>query len=130
MKPYNLRKGSPQWDFSQSRAKVQGMAGSFANGKSTAMIIKCLRIARDYPGSTGLLGRSTYPKLNDTFRKDYLRWCPDSWIKRRPTKDDNTLIMNNESVVHFRYVAQRGKTSEDGSTTSNLLSSTYDYIAI
>lgn len=130
MKPYNLKKGSPQWDFSQSRAKVQGMAGSFANGKSTAMIIKALRIVHDYPGCTGLLGRSTYPKLNDTLRKDFLRWCPESWIKRRPTKDDNSIYFNNDSVIHFRYVAQRGKTNEDGNTTSNLLSSTYDFIGI
>lgn len=130
MPNYNLETDSPQWYFQQSRAKVQGFAGSFANGKSTGMIIKVLRIIRDYPGCLALMARATYPKLNSTFRRDFLRWCPPEWIKRRPTQDDNTCIMINGSEVHFRYVAQKGKLQEDGSTTSNLLSATYDLIAL
>lgn len=130
MPNYNLETGSPQWDFQQTRAKIQGFAGSFANGKSTGMIIKVLRIVRDYPGCLTLMGRSTYPKLNSTFRRDFLRWCPPEWIKRKPTQDDNTAYLTNGSEIHFRYVAQKGKLQEDGSTTSNLLSATYDLIAL
>lgn len=130
MPTYNLQKGSPQWKYSESRAKIQGMAGSFANGKSTAMIIKTLKLLKSYPGMSAMMGRSTYPKLNSTLRKDFLRWCPPNWIKRKPTQDDNTCIMINGSEVHFRYVAQRGKSQEDGSTTSNLLSATYDLVVL
>lgn len=130
MPNYNLEIDSPQWQFQQSRAKVQGFAGSFANGKSTSMIIKILRIARDYPGALILMARATYPKLNSTFRRDFLRWCPADWIKRKPTQDDNTCYLSNGTEVHFRYVAQKGKLQEDGSTTSNLLSATYDVIAL
>lgn len=130
MKPYKLKQGTCQWSFQRSRAKIQGFCGSFANGKSTGMIVKALRLVRDYPGSLGLMGRSTYPKLNDTLRKDFLAWCPPSWIKKRPTQDDNSCYFVNGSVVHFRYIAQKGKTSEDGSTTSNLLSATYDWIVV
>jgi hypothetical protein len=51
-------------------------------------------------------------------------------VRRWPTKDDNTIYFKNGSQINFRYINQRGKTSEDGSTTSNLLSATYDFIAI
>lgn len=130
MKPYNLKTGSCQHDFQQSRAKIQAFCGSFANGKSTGLIIKALRLVRDYPGGVGLMARATYPKLNDTLRSDFLKWCPPHWIKRRPTQDDNSCHFVNGSVIHFRYVAQRGKQSEDGNTTSNLLSATYDWAIV
>ena len=109
---------------------MQFFGGGFANGKTTALVIKTLRLCVDYPGSNGLLGRSTYPKLNDTLRKVFFTWCPEDWIRKKPTQDDNTCYLHNGTVINFRYIAQRGKTNVDGSSTSNLLSATYDWVGI
>lgn len=130
MPTYSLQKGSVQWKFANSRAKVQIFGGAYANGKTTAISVKALRLASEYPGSIGLAARATYPKLNDTLRKVILKWCPPKWVKRYPTQDDNTVYLHNKSEIHFRYIAQRGKNQADGSTTSNLLSATYDYIVV
>jgi hypothetical protein len=127
---YKLRKGSIQWAFDKSRNKIQFFGGGFANGKTTALVIKALKLCVAYPGSEGLLGRSTYPKLNDTLRKVFFKWCPQDWIKKMPTQDDNTCYLKNGTVVNFRYISQRGKQNVDGTTTSNLLSATYDWIGI
>lgn len=127
---YRLEEGSVQWNFFHSRAKVQVFGGGFANGKTTALVAKAIKVARDYPGSNILLARDTYPKLNDTLRKVFLQWCPPMWVRRKPTKDDNTCYLSNGTVVNFRYISQRGKQNEDGSTTSNLLSATFDFIGV
>jgi hypothetical protein len=130
MPTYKLTEGSIQHGFANSRNKVQIFGGGFANGKTTALVIKALRVARDYPGANMLLARETYPKLNDTLRKVFLKWCPEDWVKRFPTQEDNTCYFKNGTVINFRYVAQRGKSNADGSTTSNLLSATYDFIGV
>lgn len=130
MPNYNLIDPSPQHDFHYSRAKVQMFGGGFANGKTTALAIKGLKLAKDYPGSNGLLARETYPKLNDTLRKVFFKWCPTHWIARKPTQDDNTCYLKNGSVINFRYLSQRGRSKDDGSSTSNLLSATYDWIGV
>lgn len=130
MPNYRMEEGSIQHQFNLSRAKMQIMGGAFGNGKTTALVIKALKIAKDYPGSNGLLARETYPKLNDTLRKVFMEWCPSSWIRRRPTQDDNTCYLTNGTSINFRYVAQRGKSNADGSTSSNLLSATYDWIGV
>lgn len=130
MRTYNLSTGSVQYAFFKSRTDVQIFGGAFANGKTTALVIKALNLARDYPGCDGLLARETYPKLNDTLRKEFLAWCPPDWIRKKPTQEDNTCYLKNGSSIAFRYIAQRGKSREDGSTTSNLLSATYDFIGI
>lgn len=130
-KPYRLEKNSVQWQFNQSRNRIQIFGGAYANGKTSAACIKGLQLAKDYPGSNGLIARATYPKLNDTIRKSFLDdWCPSTWIKRRPTNDDNTCILHNGTTINFRYVAQKGKSKEDGQTSSNLLSATYDWMII
>jgi hypothetical protein len=130
MANYRLERGSLQWNFNKSRAKMQIFGGAFANGKTTALVIKSLQLVKDYPGSNGLLARETYPKLNDTLRREFFKWCPAHWIKRKPTQEDNTCYFNNGSIVNFRYVSQRGKNREDGSSSSNLLSATYDWIGV
>lgn len=130
MKTYHLDEGSPQWDFFHCRTPVQFMGGGFANGKTTAGCIKGLTLATNYPGSTGLVARATYPKLNGTTRKEFIAWTPPNQIAKRPTQDDNTLYLKNGSSVQFRYVAQKGKNQEDGSTSSNLLSAQYDWILV
>jgi phage terminase large subunit len=129
MKPYKLTEGGLQWQFQQSRAKIQIFGGGFGNGKTTAGVIKALQLAKDYPGSNGLIARSTYPKLNDTIRKEFLNWCPSTWIKRKVLSGaDNMVELENGSVINFRYVQQSGKGGE--SSTSNLLSATYDWIVV
>lgn len=130
MPNYKLRRGSIQEQFQNSRAKIQVFAGSYGNGKSTGMIVKALRMIKLYPGSLGLMARATYPRLNDTLRRDFFKWCPRNWVQRRPTKDDNTAVMKDGTTVHFRYISQKGKTTEDGTTVSNLLSASYDWIVI
>lgn len=127
-KRYRIIEGGMQDRFHQSKAKVQFVGGGFGNGKTAATCIKALRLCKDYPGCNGLIARSTYPKLNDTIRREFLQWCPPHWIKRMPTRDDNTLILKNGSTVNFRYVAQRGKEQEEAK--SNLLSATYDWIVV
>lgn len=127
---YAIEEGSIQHGFSESRAKVQIFAGGYANGKTTALAVKGYRLAADYPGSTGLLARSTYPKLNGTLRRVFFKWCPPEDIKKMPTKDENTVILKNGSIIDFRYISQRGKQQADGQGTSNLLSATYDWIGV
>lgn len=127
-KPYVVREGSIHDRARKSRAKVQLVGGGFANGKTTWLVVRFLELSQWYPGSNLLLGRSTYPKLNDTLRKEFLDWCPPQWIESGPSTTDNTIYMKNGTRINFRYIAQQGKTKE--STTSNLLSATFDAIGI
>lgn len=125
-----LKRGSLQERFLQMKAKIQLYGGGYGNGKTTALVIKTLQIVQDYPGCTGLLARSTYPKLNDTLRKEFIKWCPPEFIKSFPIgqNSSNICTLKNGSQIYFRYVAQQGNT-ERGST-SNLLSATYDFIGV
>lgn len=129
---YRIHEGSLQERFDKLRTKVQFYGGGFANGKTAAsVVLKALKFARDYPGSNGLIARSTYPKLNDTIRKEFLKWCPKHWIKSFPMSANasNTCTLTNGSTINFRYVAQQSAISE-GQGTSNLLSATYDWIIV
>lgn len=128
---FRIEEDSLQYRFLQSRAKVQLYGGGFANGKTAASCIKALQIARDYPGSNGLIARATYPKLNDTIRKEFLKWCPKHWIKSFPMSQNasNTCTLTNGTTINFRYIAQQGKMTAEA-TTSNLLSATYDWIVV
>lgn len=116
--------------FMNSRAKIQVIGGGFANGKTAMACIKALRLAQEYPGSNGLMARSTYPKLNDTLRKEFLKWCPKKWIKSFPMSNNgsNTCTLTNGTTINFRYVQQQSR-GEEGAT-SNLLSATYDWIIV
>jgi len=131
MPTFNLIEGSLQDRFLKSNAKIQLLGGGFANGKTSVACIKALELSRDYPCSNGLIARSTYPKLNDTIRKEFLKWCPENWIKSFPKSANasNTCTMTNGTTINFRYIAQQGKASGEA-TTSNLLSATYDWIVI
>lgn len=130
MPKYNIIRGNMHHQFLQSTKKIQIVAGGFGNGKTAVVCVKAIQLCMDYPGCNGLIARETYPKLNDTIRKEFYKWCPVEAVKRWPTKDDNTLIFKNGSVVNFRYISQRGKQSVDGQVTSNLLSATYDWIIV
>lgn len=129
---YRVIEGSLQDQFDKLRTKVQFYGGGFANGKTAAScVLKALKLAKDYPGSNGLIARSTYPKLNDTIRKEFLKWCPKHWIKSFPMSQNgsNTCTLTNGSTINFRYVAQQSAVNSEAST-SNLLSATYDWIIV
>jgi hypothetical protein len=128
VKAYKLVEGGLQYQFQQSRAKIQLFGGGFGNGKTTAGVIKALQLAKDYPGSNGLIARATFPKLNDTIRKEFYNWCPSSWIKRKVLSQENMCELENGTIVNFRYIQQGGKNEE--SSSSNLLSATYDWIVV
>lgn len=130
-KTYILKEGGLHERFMESRTKIQFFGGGFGNGKTSAMTVKALSIAKDYPGANILMARSTYPKLNDTMRKTFVDFCPSDWIKSFPMSknSDNTCTLVNETKFNFRYIAQRSST-EDGGSTSNLLSATYDLAVI
>jgi hypothetical protein len=128
MKEFKLIRGSVQERFMQSRAKVQLFAGGYAGGKTACLCVKGLSLIEQYPGMNVLAARETYPKLNDTLRKEFFKWCPEHWIERMPTKDDNTCILKDGTIINFRYVKQQGKDIDSG--TSNLLSATYDLILV
>lgn len=127
---YRIVKNGIHQRFLNCRTKVQMLGGGFGNGKTAAACIKAIGLAMDYPGSNGLIARETYPKLNDTIRKEFYKWVPRKEVQRWPTKDDNTLVFKNGSVINFRYIAQRGKQTDDGFSTSNLLSATYDWVIV
>jgi hypothetical protein len=115
----------------QSKAKIIILGGGFANGKTSVACVKAINLSRDYPGSNGLIARSTYPKLNDTVRKEFLKWLPKDWIKSFPmsANSSNTCTLTNGTMVNFRYIAQQGKSTGEA-TTSNQLSATYDWIIV
>jgi len=123
---YKIEEGSLHDRFQKSRAKVQIFGGGFGNGKTTAAVVKALQLAKDYPGSNGLVARSTYPKLSQTIRKEFRKWCPKSWIKRDVDSKENLIQLTNGSTINFSHVQQTGKSTEN--TSSNLLSATYDWI--
>lgn len=125
---YRIVEGSIQDEFFRFRSKFQMYAGGYGNGKTSATCVRVLQIARDYPGASILMARATFPKLNDTFRKEMLVWCPTAWIKHEPTDSNNNLILHNGTTIAFRYIAQQGKSTEQSS--SNLLSATYDLVAV
>jgi len=129
-KNYVIKRGGMSARLMDSRSKIQIIGGGFANGKTAAACIKALEIARAYPGSNGLMARATYPKLNDTLRKEFLKWCPKTWIKSFPMSNNgsNTCTMTNGTTINFRYVQQQSRGEDTG--TSNLLSATYDWIVV
>lgn len=130
MREYKIDAGGIHERFLNSTAKIQIFGGGFGNGKTAASCVKAIKLIRDYPGANGLIARATFPKLNDTIRKEFKAWCPPSMIKAFPESknSDNTAKFTNGSQINFRYIAQQGKQEE--STTSNLLSATYDFAII
>lgn len=127
---YIIEEGSVHQQFLASRARIQLFGGGFGNGKTSAMCVKAIRLINEYPGCNGLIARATFPKLNDTIRKEFKKWCPSSQIVSFPTSknSDNTATFVNGSACNFRYISQQGKAQE--SSTSNQLSATYDFVIV
>lgn len=130
MSVYHIKPGGMHDKFLRSRNKIQIIGGGFGNGKTAASCIKGISLAKDYPGSNGIIAMATYAQLNDTIREEFYKWIPRSWVERWPTVANNTLFLKNGTKVNFRYLQQRGKQSTDGITTSNLLSATYDWAIV
>lgn len=126
---FKCKEGSLQHQFLTSRAKIRIFGGGFGNGKTTALCVLAIQIATDYPGANILLARSTYVKLEGTLKKEFLKWLPSKAIAQRSEKH-NRIVLTNGTTVNFMYVAQQGKSSEDGSTSSNLLSANFDFVGI
>lgn len=126
MSTYRIVEDSIQEHFFNSRAKIQGYCGGFANGKTSAVCIRAIELATDYPGSNGLIARATYPKLRDTIKKEFHKWCPPHFIKSE-NKQEGEVILTNGTTITFRHIKQ---TSSSGSTTSNLLSANLDWAIV
>lgn len=127
---YKIKEGSIHQRFLASTAKIQIFGGGFGNGKTAAACVKAIGLTQDYPGCNGLIARATFPKLNDTIRKEFKHWCPPSILRSFPESknSDNIAKFTNGSSINFRYIAQQGAKMEQ--TTSNLLSATYDFIIV
>ena len=106
MSTFKLQRGSLQDKFLKSRAKIQLFGGGFANGKTSGACIKACQLAKDYPGSNGLMARSTYPKLNDTLRKEFIKWCPADWIESFPKSANasNTCTLKNGTTINLSLI--------------------------
>lgn len=130
MPEFRIEEGSVHERFLASTAKFQIFGGGFGNGKTATACVKAIRMLSDYPGSNGLIARATFPKLNDTIRKEFKKWCPPNRIRSFPESknSDNTAKFTNGSEINFRYIAQQGKMMDQ--STSNLLSATYDWIIV
>ena len=76
-----------------------------------------------------LIARSTYPKLNDTIRREFLQWCPHALDQayaepRREHADaEEWFAPSTSDTLHSKANRQRTR-------KSNLLSATYDWIVV
>jgi Terminase large subunit, T4likevirus-type, N-terminal len=125
---YKVIEGSHADKFHSSRAKVRLFGGGFANGKTTGLVAETLKVAVDYPGCAILMARATYPKLNSTLRREFVKWCPVDWIKSFDKSKENSATLKNSTIIDFRYIDQ--SKGADGEGTSNLLSANYDLIVV
>jgi hypothetical protein len=130
MPEYIIEENSVHEKFLKSTAKIQIFGGGFGNGKTACVCVKATKLITDYPGCNGLIARATFPKLNDTIRKEFKKWCPPNLIRSFPESknSDNTAKFTMGSQINFRYVAQQGRSQEQ--STSNLLSATYDFVIV
>lgn len=118
-----------QLGFYEDRHTIAGYTGGFGNGKTAALGIIGVTIARLYEGARVLCGRATRPKLEDSTKPEMLKWFPDDWVAKWPTDRHNNIVMQETgSTVEFRHVRQEGKGK--GEQQSNLLSATYDCILV
>ena len=125
MPQYNAPSGSLAARWLALDTKIQIFGGGFGNGKTTGGVVKALSFMRDYPGSIGLVARATEERLNDSVVEAFREWTPKSWVKSFTKR---SLVLRNGSQAWFRYARQKGR--RDTSTTSNLLSTTFDWALV
>lgn len=126
---FDEEKNPWQLGFFLDRTTVTGYTGGFGNGKTAALGVIAVTLARNYQNARILVGRATRPKLEDSTKPELLKWFPPAWVARYPTDRHNNLIMKEtNSTIEFRHIRQEGKGK--GEQQSNLLSATYDAIIV
>ncbi len=89
--------------FHASDAKYRLVMGGAGSGKSTAAIWEDIMLALEFPGSTGVVYRKTYPALRDTTKRDYLSECPPELIADEiKSEGREELVYVNGSRTLFR----------------------------
>lgn len=127
MADFNIIEGSPQDIAMKSTKPIQLLAGGYGWGKTSLLCVKVLKLMQEYPNMRAAILRNTRPNLENTIKKEFLKWCPKKWIAKMPTDRNNTLVLHNGSEVLFSYIKL---TSRGDSETMNLLSATFDLIVI
>lgn len=118
-----------QLHFYECRDSIAGFTGGFGNGKTAVLGLAAITVASQYEGARVLVGRATRPKLEDSTKKELLKWVPPDWIARWPSEKRNDLqFKHTGSTIEFRHVRQEGKGK--GEEQSNLLSATYDMVCL
>jgi hypothetical protein len=118
-----------QLHFYECREAIAGFTGGFGNGKTAVLGLAAITVASQYEGARVLVGRATRPKLEDSTKKELLKWVPPDWIARWPSEKRNDLqFKHTGSTIEFRHVRQEGKGK--GEEQSNLLSATYDMVCL
>lgn len=118
-----------QYNFFFSRNDINGYTGGYGNGKTAVMCIRAINIASSYEGARCLVGRATRPKLEDSTKKELMKWLPEDWVARWPSERRNDIILKSTgSSIEFRHIRREGKGKNEDQ--SNLLSATYDYIGV
>lgn len=118
-----------QLHFYECREAIAGFTGGFGNGKTAVLGLAAIAVASQYENARVLVGRATRPKLEDSTKKELLKWIPPDWIAKWPTEKRNDLLFKHtNSTIEFRHVRQEGKGK--GEEQSNLLSATYDMVCL
>lgn len=126
---FDEEKNPWQLGFYESLVKIAGFTGGFGNGKTAALAIIGLSVARTYEKARILVGRATRPKLEDSTKPEVMKWIPEDWIAKMPNdRHNNLVIQETGSQLEFRHIRQEGKGK--GEQQSNLLSATYDLILV
>lgn len=92
-----------QNQFHRSPAKYRLALGGYGAGKSTLLIWEDILLAHEFPGSTGVIYRKTYPALRDSTLRSYLEEAPDTLIRRFvKTEGRECIEWGNGSTTAFR----------------------------
>lgn len=125
----NQKENPWQYDFFFSKNDINGYTGGYGNGKTAVMCIRAINVASSYEGARCLVGRATRPKLEDSTKKELLKWLPEDWVARWPSERRNDIVLKaTGSSIEFRHIRREGKGKNEDQ--SNLLSATYDYIGV
>ena len=112
LKTFDLdeKENPQQFQFFFSRNDINGYTGGYGNGNTAAMCIRAITVAANYEGARCLVGRATRPKLEDSTKKELLKWIPESWVDKWPSERRNDLVLKKTgSTIEFRHVRQEGK---------------------
>lgn len=89
--------------FHAHAAKYRLALGGYGSSKTTLAVWEDITLAMEYPGSTGVFYRKTYPALRDTSMRSYLEECPTQLIKQFVRSEGKeALHFVNGSTTVFR----------------------------